>query len=325
MSIQELPYIPFDWKRALIDRHLEPQSIYDFISSSASKIDFDQFLLLQVLWTKGKSQDDLIEPKPNFLLKRKHYESAKTELSVAKHWVSYLNSFRTHRPDQLTNGAFPELGTFSLVRQLQVECGQLREVEATNSSSKFTPVASRTRHSIRSRAEPPASPTPGPKEPTTDSKVIGAGSKDSDPETPMRKLTLESPESARFGSQSSEGFSFVSPAPVDAGLSAVEDEQIVNTALVIFLRALTMHFKVQAHWSLKRQRFVFGEKGDKVFEARVDGCLRSSRNQVKAIIEVKPFLRETDPSAIRMQESAQMAAWICNYPDEKPQKNQSFR
>lgn len=208
-----------------------------------------------------------------------------------------------------------------------MECGQLRDVEATDSSSKFmfTPVALRTRLSTRSCAEPPASPTPGPKEPTTDSKVIGAWIKDFDPETPMRKLTLESPESARLGSQSSDPSSFISPAPVAAGLSAVEDEQIVNTALVMFLRALTMHFKVQAHWSLKRQRFVFGEKGDKVFEARVDGCLRSSRNQVKAIIEVKPFLREADPKAIRMQESAQMAAWICNYPDEKPQKNQSFR
>lgn len=319
--------MPFQWRKALNDRRLTLQSIYDSTSSSASKIDFDQFLLLQVLWTKGKSQDDLIETKPNFLLKRKHYELAKTELSVAKPWVSYLNSFRMHRPDELINGAFPELGTFSLVRQLQVECGQLRQVEATSSSSKFTftPVALRTRLSTRSRAEPPASPTPGPKEPTTDLKVIGVWFKDSDPETPMRKLTLESPESARVGSQSSEDLLFTSPASVDAGLSAVEDEQIVNTALIMFLRALTMHFKVQAHWSLKRQRFVFGEKGDKVFEARVDGCLRSSRNEVKAIIEVKPFLREADPEAIRMQESAQMAAWICNYPDEKPQKKQSFR
>ncbi|KAJ5517324.1 hypothetical protein N7527_008884 [Penicillium freii] len=34
-----------------------------------------------------------------------------------------------------------------------------------------------------------------------------------------------------------------------------------------------------------------------------------------AIVEVKPFPRDTDPNdSIRMQESAQMAAWICQHP-----------
>ena len=54
-----------------------------------------------------------------------------------------------------------------------------------------------------------------------------------------------------------------------------------------------------------------------MFDARVDGVLRKKRgNEVKAIVEVKPYLPTPNIEAIRMQEAAQMAAWICNYPPD---------
>lgn len=50
-------------------------------------------------------------------------------------------------------------------------------------------------------------------------------------------------------------------------------------------------------------------------EARTDGYLEDRRlGNVRALIEVKPALREKKPQKIRMQESAQMVAWILNDP-----------
>lgn len=98
------------------------------------------------------------------------------------------------------------------------------------------------------------------------------------------------------------------------------DEQIINTALILFLTAITIHYaEVKGHWSLSRQAFcVANEFKGKVYEARVDGIPRTGRDrEVKAIIEVKPFLRSKDDTihdAIRIQEAAQMVAWISTHP-----------
>ncbi|KAI1825764.1 hypothetical protein F4861DRAFT_164941 [Xylaria intraflava] len=53
-----------------------------------------------------------------------------------------------------------------------------------------------------------------------------------------------------------------------------------------------------------------------MYEARVDGYLRSTSNEVKAIVEVKPCVRSAKREKIQMQEAAQMAAWICNDPPD---------
>ena len=70
------------------------------------------------------------------------------------------------------------------------------------------------------------------------------------------------------------------------------DEQIVNSALVLFLKAVAVHFVGDANWSIQRKAFHIGDKGDKGFEARVDGVLfRRSDHMIMAILEVKPFVR----------------------------------
>ena len=104
-------------------------------------------------------------------------------------------------------------------------------------------------------------------------------------------------------------------------LAAIEDEQIVNTALLLFLIAVTIHDpEVKGYWSLSRQQFrvsnqTSGPRAKKVYEAWVDGVLRKrGSNEVKAIVEVKPYLRVPNIVAIRMQEAAQMAAWMCTSP-----------
>jgi len=98
---------------------------------------------------------------------------------------------------------------------------------------------------------------------------------------------------------------------------SADDEEIVNAALVQFLSTVTMHFVPNAHWTHKRKAFQIGnKKDDNGFEARVDGFLRRrSDDTVLSIIEVKPCVRLRQRPNIRMQESAQMAAWIASFPD----------
>jgi len=84
-----------------------------------------------------------------------------------------------------------------------------------------------------------------------------------------------------------------------------KDEQIVNSALVLFLKAVTVHFVGDANWSFQRKAFNFADKRDKVFEARVDGVLlRRCDHQIMAILEVKPFVRGKKEAAIQRQEAA---------------------
>ena len=94
------------------------------------------------------------------------------------------------------------------------------------------------------------------------------------------------------------------PAPTPANpwtgsgseiFQAIEDEQIVNTALWIYLNAIIIHCKhVHGDWSLLRRAFIArNARGDKTYEAKVDGILQTRSNDRKpiAILEVKPFGR----------------------------------
>src|SRR5256885_1865717 len=93
-----------------------------------------------------------------------------------------------------------------------------------------------------------------------------------------------------------------------ANFPPTKDEQIVNSALVLFLKAVTVHFVGNANWSIQRKAFIFADKGAKVFEARVDGVLlRRCDHQITAILEV-PFVRGKKEGDIQRQEAAQMTA-----------------
>ncbi|KAL2809606.1 hypothetical protein BJX63DRAFT_423673 [Aspergillus granulosus] len=83
-----------------------------------------------------------------------------------------------------------------------------------------------------------------------------------------------------------------------------KDKQIVNTALVDFLNVLSMHFSQVSNWTLHRKSFKAKYLEDGAFSERVG-----------ALIEVTPMLREKKLNPIRMQEAAQMVAWIKSDPD----------
>ncbi|KAI1122600.1 hypothetical protein F5Y10DRAFT_253746 [Nemania abortiva] len=119
--------------------------------------------------------------------------------------------------------------------------------------------------------------------------------------------------------QGPEGSSPGDPLLLTAGLPTT-DEMVVNMALVTFLSALcerddSMRMKGY-QWLPDRNVFkiLHPETGEKLLEARTDGCLRSraipKQHYSAAIIEVKPYLRLEDFRSIQRQEGAQMAAHI---------------
>ena len=322
-----LPSTSKRWKLAVGTSQLQIDTIHSFENPlSASKITLQQFLLLQILWAEAtlKAPGDLLQPQC--------YAEAKKHLKGAKFWKHYLDSLKTHGTRDLGIGAFPEMGTFSLVRHYQVLCDKIDVMDVENCSPKFfSPVSSRTRSADYLPPPPlkPFTPTPSGRFGLRSAPHQSQEDKATDYITKwMSQFTVGSPgtpESSSSASKASEALAR-SPAAYQEDLPAVNDEQIVNAALLLFLTAVTFHFDVAGDWSMHRERFQLGESGKKIFEARVDGYLRSRLDhQVKAIIEVKPFTRTEDLNGIRMQEGAQMAAWISNYPEKKRKPKEQFR
>lgn len=102
-----------------------------------------------------------------------------------------------------------------------------------------------------------------------------------------------------------------------------KDEQIVNTALIVFFNALTTHFDFYSNWTLHRKPFIATFENAQ-FEARTDGYLDSPGGKTRAIIEVKPVLRSRHRLPIQMQESAQMVAWIRSDDDLSQRTNTTY-
>jgi hypothetical protein len=86
---------------------------------------------------------------------------------------------------------------------------------------------------------------------------------------------------------------------------AIKGKQIVNTALVLLLNAMTIHFLLFNNWTLHRRSFTVDFKTAS-FQARTDRYLTDrARDRVRALIEVKPYIKK---GTVYMQEAAQMVA-----------------
>lgn len=324
--MSRLPSKPSDWNTAFENRPFKTRTIHDYESpESGSKIGHDQFLLLRVLWNSG-TDEALIGSKGDSLLERKHYEKAKERLGEERFWKQYLTSYDT----PLGSGAFPQMGTFSLVRHHQVLCHHIEQVKIEDSSPK---ISSRTRNALLGEQKLEEQKLANlALELNLESPTLRGGSNPirtgAAPQTPIMKGFLqrrnhEDPEDSEDPESSARSAvigRYSTPAQGGADSPPVKDEQIVNTALLMFLIAVTMHFDVPADWTLHRQGFKLGKHGTKGYTAKVDGYLTSPSNkQIKAIIEVKALARSKALLAIRRQESAQIAAWIASHPDPKGQ------
>lgn len=89
-----------------------------------------------------------------------------------------------------------------------------------------------------------------------------------------------------------------------------KDEQIVNAAAVYFLMSLSRPFLPSQEWTMERKKFV-AVFGPNHYTAMTDGGLEDDRlGIVHAIVETKKTDRRHDGRRVRMQETAQLVAWI---------------
>ncbi|KIX02801.1 uncharacterized protein Z518_08744 [Rhinocladiella mackenziei CBS 650.93] len=313
-----LPKTPDKWEKQAKRHKSVGGSIFDLDHfASASKITYEQFLHLRVLWTGKRAKDFADEDTRRTWLRDEHYFEAIHLLASFPPWKLYLDSLESPLDLQI---AFPNLGTFSLVRYLQVKLTKYPENE--NFTPKFSPIAHRTRSKfsdmLRTAAKSP-------------SRVVARNLFSTPVRNRLNSLPLSSDSLPSVAEQSARTDIPDSVPPISKDTKnqpSADDEQIVNVALVHFLNAVTMHFVPMADWSFERKSFQLGnKKNGKGYEARVDGFLgRLSDQQVMAILEVKPCARFRQRSNIRMQESGQMAAWICQFPDHctSPDSNGNF-
>ncbi|PKY01059.1 hypothetical protein P168DRAFT_329807 [Aspergillus campestris IBT 28561] len=292
---------------------------------SASKFTLENFLSLRVLRTKI-SIHRLDYDK--FGLDQRFIDEANRMLCEYDSWKVYCDGFKDG------HGKKRKEGNFFLAKLYQDSATKVESKEV--SESIVSSPANHTRSRAQRRAlmeEQDQSPTKlkadanaskslpailkGSKKPLAlrlkDAREPSDGSK-GPPKTPSPPA---SPASYQWRSPDTPAW-----MPNETFPKSI-DEQIVNTALINFLNAITEHFQLSQHWTMHRKAFeAFVEKGtkkEKLYEARTDGYLADENaRRVRALVEVKAATRASRTLEIFMQESAQMAAWILEYPNEPP-------
>lgn len=276
---------------------LEGKTVHAAELASGSKIGINQHLLLRVLWKDHLSNLSLPEGIKKLLPK------ARELLEGYESWAKYLESFGTTVNPQ---------STFTLARHYQQDAANSRENTRPNSFD--TPVALRTRGKQMGKApdisklqlNPPKTPSGKQRKPPK-TPVLSTSDDDwvaGDDEYPS-KMTPVTP-AAR------------APEELQTKIyPPTRDEQIVNTAIVLFLNALTVHFPdcKPCEWTLHRKGFQ-ADFTQASYEARTDGYLDDGQENAYALIEVKPVIRGKTKNLIQMQESAQMVAWLMNDSDK---------
>ncbi len=338
-----------------VQHKLEDQSIQAAgLHNSASKISFEQFLLLRVLWLKNKEASELENvAERSRWISENHLNSARGFLTQLPAWQRYIASFG-ESVKRLRDRGFAGLDAFALARLYQLK---IRELNGSSGDTlsipklDFTPIARRIRSQTgrqltlsnlagQGRPRTPDTPTPALRRSpglgtdlaygkglglglTPEAKTEGGAQaevEDEDEDEATLEAGIKTLSLSNTSSGSSHHISPLSPFTGDFArdLKAISDEQIVNMALLVCLDALTIHYTgLMAEWSPERRAFsVKDQKQLKVYEARVDGHLRhcNRTQEVLAIIETKPFARHLNQDAIQMQEGAQMAAWISQQP-----------
>lgn len=298
----DLPRGPARWLQKAQELSAEKETIHSSGQSSASKVDLRQFILLHAVWPKNQDARLLRTACiQNGWLQQSSLDAAAEFLNGLDSWATYKGYFDT---PAAADGTVPyEQGTFATARCCQV---WTTEAESLNATAKveFSP----RRASRFQTAAPPKTPTPsGTGLSVFQQRLRGALNIEGTPLTPAsaRSLGTMSPYSPE-----TSGPRF---------WTAVRDEQTVNTALVSFLHALSIHYRgMRGAWRPDRYQFIVRDAQlNKVYEARVDGVFFDKDKRPRIIVEVKPFLRRAQGTVlcqIQMQETAQMAAWIAHSP-----------
>ncbi|CAG7941687.1 unnamed protein product [Penicillium nalgiovense] len=135
--------------------------------------------------------------------------------------------------------------------------------------------------------------------------------------SPEETSAMSSTGMSSIGMTSIGGIS--AAADSDLPYARTKDEQLVNDALLLFLRALTVHLPdMRCEWSSIRSPFMTASFGDHEMTARIDGCLVGIEDSgIFAIAEVKPRVRNRVKwPELLWQETAEMVSWILHDDEE---------
>ncbi|EFE39329.1 hypothetical protein TRV_05999 [Trichophyton verrucosum HKI 0517] len=329
-----LPSSRAEWLKHVDDHGVVFQPIHNLDSlKSGSKIGEHQFLALRVLWKRYKAGTF------NYNNWDLSLEAAKLNLGGMSIWKEYYHTLQT-----TGLGDKPKFGRFDMLWSFQKQVARLPGDSQNDSDKIASPVSSRTRQAMASRQTLASNLPSSSSDPfSTPGRSIGQPqsynfpsrldayplASRSRPQTPtnrgMNMSVLDDDE---------EGSPMViddlSPAAAGEGYQfpPADDEQTVNTALILALNAvcLSQQSLVDFPWTLERKAFVFKTPTRKLYEARTDGHLRFRTDKMDislAILEVKAGVR--DVALPHAQESAQMAAWINAEPDMVKQTGTRYR
>ncbi|KAI9367111.1 hypothetical protein BJX61DRAFT_538326 [Aspergillus egyptiacus] len=267
------------WQAAVAREGLTGISIHGRTLDSASKFQLPEFLLLRIIYAKYSAKQ-LNAVKFGL---EEWVKLAETKLNNFDDWTEYLHSFGDDLPK----------GRFFLARLFQGDTMTVKS-EEVDDEVRFSPIVTRSKKSTT-----PNIPADSP---------LKSRSKETEPSLlPIGDLSLESRESSPEESISPSPRTPRWAEPPEACPStACLDENTVNTALGNLLRAITYPFRDNVDFSLHRVplKAVFSnpEHSTELWGTRI-------------LIEVKAPFRANKESQIRMQESAQMVAWLKQYPN----------
>ncbi|KAH6634647.1 hypothetical protein B0J18DRAFT_442424 [Chaetomium sp. MPI-SDFR-AT-0129] len=323
--------------------------------SSGSDLDEKDYLLLRVIWTHNEDTNDLsafvrnnpdldgaaytgyVSPE-NDALAKQIYGRLKPEFE------GYLEDIRSN-----TDGTRPRpnCGKYSTVRYWQaMAVAKIKEFLSQ-------PEVAALPKKVRKRVILMSSSPPAASSPSAAGAGAAADSSDDDDNSAAGKLTTSMAKTTISGppttpvrqvprAQPLEETPMVPKSyPVAGGTQnpALTDEYYVNTAILVLLQQLLsdmrqlateppdrrLDFRGLDFWGLDLEDVDW-----LLMEARVDGylCKRGYKrhshgrrvpmfnNLPLAIIEAKPCVRRAAASAIRWQESAEMASWASNLTEE---------
>ncbi|KAF4957407.1 hypothetical protein FGADI_3143 [Fusarium gaditjirri] len=225
MAESKLPKTVGEWATSATRRSVIDSSIHDHPQQSGSKVEEPQFLLLRAVWPGSREAHAFKE-------------------DCKKAWNKYTTSLG--QPQEKILG-----GTFALVHYYQRLSTQPNKKPSNAAFSKvdFSPRV--TRSQARRNLPPrPETPTRTPRDGQNVSDAM-------DNVIDMLEDLNLGPDAPSYSSGSSplSTLSGHSPASGENAKNVqTEDEQIVNTALILLLNALTLHCDlVQGEWSLYRQ------------------------------------------------------------------------
>ena len=296
------------WIGLAQSRKLQETSVHELPNlTSASNIAEDQFCCLRVIWSEEKDQNELFK-----YFDRALFEEAKAKLKHDAEWNNYVNLIRAKTRRGELYGDLErqrEIGAFQVIHSMQdriLFSKEFEDLEFKDTNPKYaatSKVMDRVNKKVpdRGKLAKAMSALSISEHDTQDQITPEAQKKEDNDALPWSALT----------------HSYLQEIPPDGRRKAVQDEKLVEEAFHTFAQTLlarhlspTSNDKVP-EWSPAPLRL-----NCHGWIALTDGALKAANGGTRAIVEVKPIIRQPNRGKIRAQESGQMAAWISHYPLE---------